>query len=130
MLAAYENKDLVGYLAAYAKDPSLVVFGSGPDEKRAGYAGLRKQIMRDFSQAEKIKTTVEWINISSLENVAWSAADYVMKVFLPDEKKRVTLAGRMTTVYVRQRGGWKIIQGHFSVPDINQEEGRSYPGRR
>lgn len=127
MLTAYENKDLKGYLYVYAKDSSLVAFGSGPDEKRIGYASLKKQIQRDFSQAEKIKTSVKWINISSLGDVAWSAAELAMKVSLPKEKKLVSLAGRMTMVYIRQKGEWKIIQGHFSVPDVTQETGRSYP---
>jgi uncharacterized protein (TIGR02246 family) len=127
MFTAYGNKDLEGYLAVYAKDPSLVAIGSGPDEKREGYPALKKQIMRDYSQAGKIKTSVKWINISSLGDAAWSAMDMTMKISLPNEKKQVTIAGRMTHVYIRQKGEWKIIQGHFSVPDKTQEEGRSYP---
>jgi uncharacterized protein (TIGR02246 family) len=127
MLTAYGNKDLEGYLKFYAKDPSLVILGSGPDEKRLGYAALKKQIMRDFSQAGKIASSVKWINISSLGDAAWSVWELTLKVSLPKEKKPVTLAGRMTTVYVKQKGGWKIIQGHFSLPDKAQKEGKSYP---
>jgi ketosteroid isomerase-like protein len=129
MLTAYENKDLECYLKFYAKDPSLVILGSGPDEKRLGYASLKKQIQRDFSQAGKIKTSVDWINISSLGDAAWSFWELNLKVSLPNEKKPVTISGRMTTVYIRQKGEWKIIQGHFSVPDKTQEKGRSYPGK-
>lgn len=123
----YARKNLEAFMSLWTSDPDLVAIGTGVDELRLGPEELRSGIIRDFTQAENIKTAIEWLRISAAGNVAWSAVNIRLTATVNDEK--VTLPCRMTNVYEKRNGVWRIMQLHLSLPPAEQESGHSWPTR-
>jgi len=40
-------------------------------------------------------------------------------------EQEMNIPARITMVLEKEKGGWKIVQGHFSTPATSQEEGES-----
>jgi ketosteroid isomerase-like protein len=121
----YARKDVEACMSVWTSDPDVVAIGTGADELRLGPEGLRRGLRRDFEQAENVEITTEWLRISAAGNVAWSAANIQLTATVNGET--VTLACRLTNVYEKRNGTWRIMQLHLSLPEAEQESGHSWP---
>jgi ketosteroid isomerase-like protein len=104
----YARKDLEACMGLWTTDADLVAIGTGADE-----------------QAENIETAIEWLSISAAGNVAWSAANAWLTATVNGDA--TTIACRMTNVYEKRNGTWRIMLLHLSLPSVEQESGHSWP---
>jgi ketosteroid isomerase-like protein len=121
----YARKDIDACLGLWTSDPDLVAIGTGVDELRLGPEELRSGLGRDFEQAENIEITTEWLRISAAGNVAWSAANVRLTATVSGDT--ATLLCRLTNVYEKRNGTWRIMLLHLSLPAAEQESGHSWP---
>lgn len=121
----YARKDLEACMGLWTTDADLVAIGTGADELRLGPEELRRGLRRDFEQAENIETAIEWLSISAAGKVAWSAANARLTATVNGEA--TTIACRMTNVYEKRNGTWRIMLLHLSLPAAEQESGHSWP---
>ncbi len=123
MAALYESRDLGELLLMVT--PEIGGYGTGPDEKVRGIASYKAQIKRDFAQSGHIRLEFSDLSVHSQGSVAWFEADCLFIAAIAE--RDLPMDGRMTGVFVREGGRWKIAQVHFSVPAAGQESGQSYP---
>jgi ketosteroid isomerase-like protein len=121
----YARKDIEACLDLWTRDPDLVAIGTGADELRLGPEEFRRGLRRDFEQAENIEITTEWLRISAAGNVAWSAANVRLTATVSGDT--ATLLCRLTNVYEKRNGTWRIMLLHLSLPAGEQESGHSWP---
>jgi ketosteroid isomerase-like protein len=121
----YARKDIDACLGLWTSDPDLVAIGTGADELRLGPEELRRGLRRDFEQAENIEITTEWLRISAAGNVAWSAANVRLTATVGGDT--ASLLCRLTNVYEKRNGTWRIMLLHLSLPAAEQESGHSWP---
>lgn len=125
MAGAYTRRDADALLATFASDADVVMYGTGADEKRIGSAEIQAQAEQDWSQADAVSISFDWISISAAGSVAWVATDASFNLTVGEES--LSLPGRATFVLENRGGTWLIVQGHFSFPAAGQEEGKSFP---
>ncbi len=125
MWRAYARKDLEACMRYYTSDPDLIAIGTGADELRLGPDELKRSLERDFQQVEDVEVTVEWLRLSAAGDVAWSAANVQMLATIGNQQ--ATLPCRMTNVYEKRDGTWRIMLSHLSLPATEQEPGQSWP---
>lgn len=121
----YARKDLEACMGLYSSDPDIIAIGTGADELRLGPEELRRGLRRDFEQAGNIEITTEWLRISAAGDVAWSAANIQLTATVNGET--VALPCRLTNVYEKRNGAWRIMLFHLSLPATEQESGHSWP---
>jgi ketosteroid isomerase-like protein len=109
-----------------ARDPDLVLIGTGADEVKRGIDGLRAQAERDWSQTDALAFDLEWHSISAAGPVAWLAGGITIRGRAGAED--ILLPNSRLTLVLEQRGGrWLIVHAHFSLPAAGQAEGQSMP---
>lgn len=114
MWQRYAQKDLEGFCAYWTDDPDLIAIGTGADEIRFGLEALRHGMEREFDeQAGDVKATIDWLGISAAGVAAWSAVTLTLDATV--NGSHVTLPTRMTNVYEKRDGTWRIMQMHLSV---------------
>ena len=123
--SSYSNKDIKMLLNV--TDPGFFGFGSGPDEKVFGAEALSSQLERDFSQSGELSMDFGPMTIAGEGRVAWCAGDCTISAEVGGQRLR--LDGRMTAVLRRTGGKWLFAHTHFSVPDLSQQAGQSFPKR-
>lgn len=125
MWEVYALKDAEKVLSFYLPDKDLFVLGSGPDEKYIGPKSARIGLKRDFSQASQVKVTLANVHLSAAGRVAWLASDCTFYAKL--NSHRVSMTGRLTSVFEKRDRRWLIAQSHFSMPYTAQAPGQSFP---
>jgi ketosteroid isomerase-like protein len=120
----YRTRDLNRALACFAPDTDVVMYGTGADEKRVGLSEIRAQIERDWEQTESADLRLDWTSVSSMDRVAWAAADGSFQIRAGGDA--MTIPVRITLVFENRGGRWLIVQGHFSVAAAAQDEGSSF----
>ena len=121
---AYSRRDVDGALAVMAPDADVVGIGTGPDEWHVGPEELKAQLERDFAQSEALSVDVEPLVVSAAGPVAWVAGRATVQAQV--EGQELTLAGRFTAVLEQRQDRWLLVQTHFSLPAVEQAEGRSF----
>jgi len=124
-MEAFVRRDLDALLSLYARDPDLVVIGTGKDEKRVGFDEVKSLFERDLTQFNDASFRFGWHSVSAAGPVAWVAADLVLD--LETGGQEVSLQVRLTNVLEKRAGRWVIVQEHGSVPAAGQEEGAAFP---
>lgn len=122
---AYARRDLEGMMSHFAPDPTLVLFGTGPDERRVGADEIREQIQRDFDQSESISIAWSWHAITVSGRLAWVAAEAQVHARVQGHDIAVPL--RVTFVCEQRKQAWLVVQGHLSSPMTGQAVGHSFP---
>jgi ketosteroid isomerase-like protein len=122
---AYAKRDLNGVLAFWAPDPDVTMIGSGADEKTVGINQFPKIVIRDWSQSDKATSSFKQIAVSAAGSVAWFTTDITFKVQSGLDK--FEFSGRLTGVMEKRSGNWLLAQMHFSVPNVSQAQGQSWP---
>lgn len=125
LAASYSNRDIKRLLEGFAPDLDVVMFGTGVDERRTGLAEIRIQAERDWSQTDASAFNFGEIAVSAAGSVAWAASDCAFQVEVGGQ--RMTLPGRFTGVLEKRGDKWLVVQSHFSLPAMGQDEGSSFP---
>ena len=122
---AYQKKDIKALLALFS--PEISGFGSGPDEVVLNRKDFTRQMKRDLSQVTSVSLEFPGLKIFGEGRVAWVTSGCGF-TFTVEGRKKQTMSGRMTMV-LRNRGSrWLIEQVHFSMPNVEQAPGQSFPG--
>lgn len=109
---AYSKEDVGRYLALFARDSDLVVFGTG--EKWVGYEEEYKFApAKEKERFDDIALNIDWIRINSHGIVAWVAADVIVNLQVGEQK--IVTSARLTGVVKKIESKWAIVQGHISI---------------
>jgi ketosteroid isomerase-like protein len=123
-IKAYHDKDLAGILKLFAPDQDVVFYGNGEDEKSIGIAGIREQAEHDWSQSATVSLKIKWSSVSSVESVAWIAADIEINADIGGME--MSMPARLTAVLEKRAGEWLFMQWHTSLPTIEEPETLSH----
>ncbi len=121
----YEKRNLDGFMAVFAADNDVTIYGTGVDEKRIGTAEIRAQVSRDWNQTEALAMRFGAVAVSSAGNVAWANTDGTLEIGAGGAAMHLPV--RATFVLERRSGAWLIVQAHFSTPAAGQDAGASVP---
>ncbi len=111
---AYSKKDLDGVLSLFAPDPDVMFIGTGKDEKCFGLMELKSQVEYDWSQCETLSMEIGWSTVSMAGNVAWLAADVIVRATAGLQE--VSVPVRLTAVLEKREDQWFFVQWHGSLP--------------
>lgn len=123
LAGCYSRKDVEGLLAITS--PLFTGFGSGSDEIVRSFDELRTSFSRDFSQCEEVSMVFTDTLIREVQSSAWMIA--LCTISARTKGEVISLTGRMSAVFVSTPNGWQIAQTHFSIPDVSQDAGQSFP---
>jgi class 3 adenylate cyclase len=123
-IEAWAHRDVQSALGTFAPDDDVLMFGTGPDEKRVGLVELRTQLERDYSQAEAT-VTYQRTSVSVRGPVAWMAVEAIVSWQAAGTEFNLPI--RWTIVLEKRRGQWLWVQSHASSPLAAQSEGQSFP---
>lgn len=119
----YSKKDLDKIFAII--DGNFFGYGSGPDEVVNNSMELRSQLERDFAQSEDLLLKFNPDSLDKEGSVAWCAGSCQVSAINGGEAMH--LEGRMSAVLKKVGNEWRIVHIHFSLPDMRQKAGRSFP---
>ncbi len=122
---AWAHRDVQSALETFAPDDDVLIFGTGPDERRVGLEELRSQLERDYSQAEPATVTYQRTLISVRGPVAWMAVEAI--VSWQTGGAEFNLPIRWTIVMEKRKGQWLWVHSHASAAASGQSEGQSFP---
>lgn len=112
--SGFTQRDIGHIQSAFAADPDISLIGTGADEKRIGWEGIRLLMERDWAQSEAASMEIGQYGVSVAGTVAWVIADVRVTAKAGDEN--IDLALRGTAVLENQGGSWRIQQFHLSAP--------------
>jgi ketosteroid isomerase-like protein len=115
---AQEAKDITTVMAAMAADPILNI-GSDENEWYVGREALAKGYADFFGQAKAISLSFSIVSVGRSGDVAWVAGKAPVSVTLADGTTQ-SFTGRFTSVLLREKDGWRMVQSHFSAPADSQ----------
>lgn len=122
---AYEGRNMERFLAVFAPDPDVVLWGTGADEKRVGLAEIRAQAERDWAQSQAFTFEWAWTSVSAAGSVAWMSVDVIGHASAGGQEMQLPL--RASAVLEQRGGRWLWMQAHLSLPAQEQAEGESFP---
>ena len=123
MMGSYGAKDVDGVMATFVKEDPMII-GTGADELRFTYDDVRFQVARDLSEPDSASVTLEDLRVNVFGDAAFAYAKAIIHASFGDDHHRFPV--RFTYGMVRTEDGWRVAQGHTSVPERNQPEGRSF----
>jgi ketosteroid isomerase-like protein len=113
--AGWEDLDADRVLETLVKGPGTVMYGTDLAERWIGYDAIVGPVRAQVATFEQPRYT--WgegePRIEVRGDVAWASGDVTIHLVVDDEAQQGTM--RSTFVLVHQAGGWKIVQGHFSI---------------
>ena len=114
---ANENNDFNLIKQIWAPDSKIILFGTNSDEKLIGWNNIQKAIKKQFANFSHTYITVlhQDVNISKTGNTAWFA-EILNYSFVYKGKARSYPGVRFTGVLEKRPDGWKLVQGHLSIP--------------
>lgn len=119
--AALASQNLQGVMQTYVKGPQTFVMGTGPGEVYRGEQGIKGAYSQFFTKYEKgsLRYTYNWVSAGSMGDVAWFAAEGIIKGKVKGEMKEigVNLSGTLQ----KQKGAWRFIAMHFSRLGVTAE---------
>jgi ketosteroid isomerase-like protein len=121
---AFTAEDVKGVMAVYSRAGDLFVFDAVPPRQYVGWDAYRKDFEALFAQFPgRAPMAVSDIHLTVVGPVAYGhsiqASDFTAK-----DGTKMRLVARVTDVYRKQAGGWKIVQEHVSVP-VNLPSGQA-----
>jgi class 3 adenylate cyclase/ketosteroid isomerase-like protein len=123
-IEGYANRDVQSITGLYAPDDDVLLFGTGPDEKRVGLAEIKSQLERDFSQTEAAAITLERAKVWARGPVAWMAVETIISWETGGSEFSIPL--RWTIVLEKRNEKWLWVHSHTSIT-AGQSEGQSFP---
>ena len=114
--AAFVAKDVNGIMSVYLPDETLFVFDVVPPRQYVGAKAYRKD-WEDYIATLKgpVKFEISDLSIAVDGNLGWGHS--IQHVSSTDTKGQpVDLTVRVTDVYRKIKGNWRIVHEHVSVP--------------
>lgn len=108
----YETGDLQGMMSTLSSDP--VAIGTGPGEFWIGLKANEESLAATLKDVKGVRMDFTKVVVGGKGDVAWMAAECFAQVELTD--KVIRTSARLSTVFLRENGQWKIHQCHLSVP--------------
>ncbi len=108
----YETGDLQGMMSTLSSDP--VSIGTGPGEFWVGLKANEESLGKTLGDVKGVRMDFTKVEVGGKGDVAWMAAECFAQVELKD--KVIRTPARLSTVFLRENGQWKIHQCHLSVP--------------
>ncbi|WP_165394848.1 nuclear transport factor 2 family protein [Methanofollis fontis] len=121
--SAYSRMDVNGVMELMA--PEVMAIGSGEDEWLEGREQVQAGTERDFSECETVSIEYGDLRIAADGIIAWVATPFEITAIAGGRMQ--VFRGRLTAVLMDTWEGWRFVQMHFSFPNADQEEGRSFP---
>lgn len=122
----YYQRDFENLWRLFARDPDIVIIGTGADEKAIGPQETGPGYRRDFSQISSISAVRKWVGpVSAAGDVAWVASEWLVDWSIGESDSHGLV--RRTFVLERRGGEWLIVHSHASFPSADQPEGKSWP---
>jgi ketosteroid isomerase-like protein len=119
--AALSSQNIQAVMQTYVKGPHTFVMGTGPGEIYRGEQGIKGAYSQFFTRYEKgsLRYTYNWVSAGSMGDVAWFAAEGIIKGKVKGEVKElgVNLSGTLQ----KQKGAWRFIAMHFSRLGVTAE---------
>ena len=106
----FEQKDIDGVMAMYAKD--AVLMGTGPGERFVGAEEIRNAHVELFKTFDKEESTLTWHKTGRHGDVVWGAGMTHVNGYMKNNKKEFAL--NWTMVLSKEEGTWKFVQRHIS----------------
>ncbi|HNY13298.1 MAG TPA: nuclear transport factor 2 family protein [Candidatus Wallbacteria bacterium] len=122
---AYSRQDIDDIMELFAHDPKTVFIGTGIDEECIGIDHVKKQLQRDFDQAQKLSMDLKCRHISVSEPMAWAISE--LNVHTKIGLKKMDIFCRLSAVLEKQKEEWRFVNMHISTPTSGQKKGESYP---
>jgi class 3 adenylate cyclase/ketosteroid isomerase-like protein len=123
---SYAGRDAQKLMAMYARDPDLVLIGTGRDEIAVGATESGVGLREDLSQLESISVQRQWLSpISAAGPVAWVAGEWLMDWTSGGQEGHALM--RRSLVLERRSNEWLIVHSHASFPAYGQPEGQHWP---
>lgn len=115
-IAAVATGDSETVLARVSEDPGIVLIGTDPDEWWQG-AAARMVFVRQLEESGGFPMTCRQLEAWEEGSCGWASA-----------QTRIEWAGveydtRLTVVLHLERGDWKVVQVHLSLPVANESVG-------
>jgi|HubBroStandDraft_1064217.scaffolds.fasta_scaffold03294_6 ketosteroid isomerase-like protein len=114
-IAAFQAKDVTRVMANYAKD-GLFVFDVSPPRDYAGWAAYKKDWEELFAAFPgPLKVSISDLSITAVGTVGYSHSIQAAQ-FTTKDGSKFDVVVRVTDVYRKIGGKWKIVLEHVSVP--------------
>jgi class 3 adenylate cyclase/ketosteroid isomerase-like protein len=125
MIEAYGARDARAYMSFWAPDEDIVYIGSGPDEIGFGRGPIEAINQRTISEPESMSVVSRWHVISREGPVSWVTGESDVRVVVEGDEFQFRF--RATFIFVLRDDKWLMVNAHYSVPDRDIVEGRSWP---
>jgi ketosteroid isomerase-like protein len=112
--AALAAQDLKGVMKTYVSGNKIFLMGTGPGEIYRGREGIEGAYSQFFTKFEKGTAgfTYNWVSAGSRYDMAWFAAEYMIKGKVKDGMKEVAI--NVSGTLQKEKGKWRILAMHFS----------------
>ena len=125
-LKEYSQRNLEGLLQIFSED--LTGFGTGDDENSFAYSDFRELYIREIEQVPKnLDITINQETIHAhTDDVFTAIANLDIIVYLDEGQLSFTNL-RLSCIFQKNLGTWKLAHKHMSAPLSIQEEGETVP---
>jgi uncharacterized protein (TIGR02246 family) len=121
---AFTAEDVSGVMAVYSRDGDLFVFDAVPPRQYVGWDAYRKDFQALFAQFPgRAPMAMSELHLTVVGPVAYGHSIQTTD-FTAKDGSKVRLVVRVTDVYRKQAGSWKIVQEHVSFP-VNLPSGQA-----
>jgi adenylate cyclase len=124
MAERYGAGDVDGVMELFLENGPMNI-GTGADEARLGFAGVKRLIARDVSQVDGLAMNMDSLSVNVVGDAAFAFSDVVFTAVI--EGERTNYPARSTVGLIRTDAGWRIAQIHTSFAYDGQVRGRSWP---
>jgi hypothetical protein len=113
---AWETENLESFGELVAHDADMLNFGADINEHWTGWDALVVGLKRQFESFDETKVTPHElvVELSPSGDAAWLAQTMNMRSMMLGSL--VSLEARITAVFAKRNGEWKMVQFHYSLP--------------
>jgi ketosteroid isomerase-like protein len=122
-LAAFNKADVAAVMANYAPGAGLFVFDVTPPRQHVGWEDYKKDWEALFKAFPRATTTMSDLDVTVVGPVAYGHNIESTDFTTANGAKR-TIVVRVSDVYRKIGGRWKIVQEHVSVP-VDLDSGKA-----
>ena len=122
-LAGFNKADVAAVMANYAPGAGLFVFDVTPPRQHVGWEDYKKDWEALFKAFPKATTTMSDLDVTVVGPVAYGH-NIESTEFTTAGGAKQTIVVRVSDVYRKAGGRWKIVQEHVSVP-VDLDSGKA-----
>lgn len=120
---AFEGKDIKRLSEIIAQDTDMVFFGTDENERWAGWEVVKEALMKQFTAFSEIdvQTHNTVVHVAPNGHTAWFSLQRYISVIEKDSVES-GMKTRVTGVFEKRNGTWKLVQYHSSYPITNWDK--------